>query len=422
MTVLVPTSFVSCLKVHVWLIEMDLLWLFGKTTPNTRARELLTQTKSSRACLWFMVVVVICGISWSRWAEIDQLTRAPATVIASSKTKVVQSPDPGIVESILVSEGDRVGDGQTLLILDTTFTESAVEELQAELANKLATRARLEAEIAGDTKIRFPVELAQYPRFRQNQRDLFAQRRLTVSDEIDSLSASMGSVQQELNLLRPLVRTGDVSQTEVIRLERQLSELEGRLTGIRNKFRSDAAAQMDEVDGEIASLAQRLKQRENQLAKTSLTSPVNGIVKSLLVNTMGAVVGPGEVLLEIVPVEDNLVIEAKISPSEIAFVRSGMDAVVKIDAYDYTIYGELRGVLTYISADTLVERSAGRDVPYYRAQVTIKGPRFTGYAGGSLEILPGMSAVVEIKTGKSTVFNYLAKPVVKTLSESFTDR
>ena len=401
---------------------MGIFWFFRRPIPTPRSRELLSETGTSRAWLWLMVVVLTSGVTWSRWAEIDQLTRAPATVIASSKTKVVQSPEPGIVKTILVAEGDRVTEGQTVLVLERTYTESAVEELEAELANRLATRARLEAEVAGEERVRFPEMVSKYPRFVANQLDLFDQRGQTLSDEVGSVSTSIVSVNKELNLLRPLLRSGDVSETEVIRLERQLSELEGRLAGIRNKFRSDATSLKDKIDGEIVSLRQRLRQRESQLAKTSLSSPVNGIVKSLSINTLGAVVGPGEVLLEILPVEDNLIIEAKISPAEIAFISEGMGAVVKVDAYDYTIYGELTGILTYISADTLVERVGGADVPYYRAQVTIEGPRLLERKGESLEVLPGMTALVEIKTGKSTVFDYLAKPVVKTLSESFTDR
>ena len=389
---------------------MELFWFFRRSSPNSRSRELLSETRASRAWLWLMVVVLTFGVSWSRWAEIDQLTRAPATVIAGSKTKVVQSPEQGIVKEILVAEGDRVTEGQTVLVLERTFTESAVEELEAELASRLATRAELESEIGDSDQIRFPDMLAEYPQFVANQVDLFNQRRQMLSDEAGSVSTSIVSVNKELDLLRPLLRSGDVSQTEVIRLERQLSELEGRLAGIRNKFRSDATALKDQIDGEIVSLRQRLKQRESQLEKTSLSSPVKGIVKSLSINTLGAVVGPGEVLLEILPVEDSLIIEAKISPSEIAFVSEGMDAVVKVDAYDYTIYGELTGTLTYISADTLVERMGGNEVPYYRAQVTINGPRLIGRRGESLEVLPGMTALVEIKTGRSTVLIILRSP------------
>ena len=170
--------------------------------------------------------------------------------------------------------------------------------------------------------------------------------------------------------------------------------------------------------------------QEMSLARhLALTLPLLGscvliccFVKNLGVNTAGAVVRSGEALMEILPVDDRLVVEAKISPSEIAFVRTGMDAVVKIDAYDYTIFGDLSGTLTYLSADTLVDNSDSGAVPYYRAQVTTTGDRFSKQDYPGLEILPGMTATVEIKTGKSTVFSYLTKPLVKTVSESFTDR
>lgn len=402
--------------------EVGVFWFLGKTDSSQRADEMLSQTRGSRAALWLMIVVLVTVVCWSRWAEIDQLTRAPATVIASSKTKVVQSVGSGVVRSIYVSEGDRVGEGDTVLVLERSQSESAVEEIEAELAGLLATGARLEAEITGVATIRFPAMVDKYPTFKTNQRDLLAQRQATYAGEVESLSSSIASVAEELALLRPLVDTGDVSQTEVIRLERQLSELEGRLTVTQNTFRRDAAAARDRVDSQVASLSQRLRQRQDQLARTELVAPVNGIIKSITVNTEGAVVAPGQVLMEILPVEDSLVVEAKISPAEIAFVDRGMEAIVKIDAYDYTIYGELRGVLTYVSADTLVERVQGTELPFYRAQVTIDGPRFSKHRGRGLAILPGMTALVEIKTGTSTVFDYLAKPVVKTVSESFSDR
>lgn len=401
---------------------MGLFWFFGKSDPSQRGREILTQTKGSRAAVWLMVLVVVSLVTWSRLAEIDLLTRAPATVIASSKTKVVQSADRGVVRSIHVSEGDRVSEGDTVLVLDRSQSESEVNEIEAELAGLLATRVRLEAEIGDKEQIMFPASLDGYPKFKANQLDLFERRRATLSGEVASVSSSIRSVTKELSLLRPLVDKGDVSQTEVIRLERQLSELEGRLRTTTNTFRRDASASRDRVDAEIASLRQRLKQRQGLLDRTSLIAPVNGIVKRLSVNTEGAVVSPGEVLMEILPVEDSLVVEAKISPAEIAFVGQGMEAIVKVDAYDYTIFGELTGVLTYVSADTLVERVQGIEQPFYRAQITIEGPRFKKHRGRGLDILPGMTAMVEIKTGKSTVFDYLAKPVVKTVSESFTDR
>ena len=199
------------------------------------------------------------------------------------------------------------------------------------------------------------------------------------------------------------------------------AELEDDYRNTRNGFYRDAAAELERVTSTIATLEQQLNQRD-RLDRTTVVAPVNGIVKNLSINTAGAVVGAGETLMEILPVDDRLVVEAKIAPSEIAFVRTGMDAVVKIDAYDYTIFGDLAGTLTYLSADTLADAKDPGAAPYYRAQITTTGTRFSKQDRAGLEILPGMTATVEIKTGKSTVFSYLTKPLVKTVSESFTDR
>jgi len=268
----------------------------------------------------------------------------------------------------------------------------------------------------------FPAILDKFPEFVGNQKSLAKRRKTALDDELRAISTSLASVRDELALLRPLAKRGDVSESEILRLERQGAELEGRYRNISNGFYRDAAAELERVTSSIATLEQQLNQRRDRLDRTTISAPVNGIVKNLSINTAGAVVGAGETLMEILPVDDRLVVEAKIAPSEIAFVRTGMDAVVKIDAYDYTIFGDLNGTLTYLSADTLVDAKDPGAAPYYRAQVTTTGTRFSKQDRAGLEILPGMTAVVEIKTGKSTVFSYLTKPLVKTVSESFTDR
>ena len=378
-------------------------------------------TGPSRLSVWFLAATLAVFFGWSYWAEIDQLTRAPGTVIASSKTKTVQSFEPGVIQSILVSEGDPVTAGQPVLVLERNTSQSAVDEVEAKLASLAAARSRLTAEI-NDTPLAFPESLDQFPDFADNQRALYAARKVALEDELGAISVALRSVKEELELLRPLATKGDVSQAEVIRLERQRSELEGQFRNTENKFYRDAAAELERVVSDIAGLEQQLNQRQERLDRTTITAPVNGIIKNLGVNTAGAVVGSGEVLMEILPVDDRLVVEAKISPDEIGFVRTGMDAVVKIDAYDYTIYGDLAGTLTYLSADTLIEEGREGGFPYYRAQVTTTGGRFSKQGARDFEILPGMTATVEIRTGKSTVFDYLAKPVVKTVSESFSDR
>lgn len=400
---------------------MRLFWILDNPRVQAEPGGVLHETARTRSAIWLLGLSLLLLTAWSYWAEIDQLTRAPGTVIASSKTKTVQSSEPGIVNSILVTEGARVSAGQPVLVLERARSQSAFDEIEAELASLLSARARLTSEVEG-VGLSFPALLERFPEFVSNQRSLAKRRKTALDDELRAISASLASVQDELTLLRPLADRGDVSESEILRLERQRVELEGRYRNTRNEFYRDAAAELERVSSAIASLEQQLNQRQDRLDRTTVNAPVNGIVKNLSINTAGAVVGTGETLMEILPVDDRLVVEAKIAPSEIAFVRTGMDAVVKIDAYDYTIFGDLAGTLTYLSADTLVDTTDSSAVPYYRAQVTTTGTRFSKQDQAGLEILPGMTATVEIKTGKSTVFSYLTKPLVKTVSESFTDR
>ena len=390
--------------------------------PGTRLAMVdATDTFRLRISVWFLAVTIAVFLGWSYWAEIDQMTRAPGTVIASSKTKTVQSFEAGVIQSILVTEGTRVAAGEPVLVLERGASQSAVDEIEAQLMSLVVAKARLSAEV-NNAQLSFPAMAEKFPAFIENQRSLFDRRRVALEDELGALSEALESVQDELRILRPLADTGDVSQSEVIKLERQQLDLEGRYKNTENRFYRDAATELERVVSEIAGIEQRLSQRQDRLDRTTITAPVNGIIKNLGVNTPGAVVRSGDVLMEILPVDDRLIVEAKISPTDIAFVRTGMPAVVKIDAYDYTIYGDLTGTLTYLSADTLSGESREGIEPYYRAQVTTTGARFSKRDGGGLEILPGMTATVEIKTGKSTVFDYLAKPLVKTVSESFSDR
>ena len=401
--------------------SVRLFWLLDSPRVRAEPGGVLHDTVRVRGAVWLLGSALGLFTVWSYWAEIDQLTRAPGTVIASSKTKTVQSSEPGIVQSILVTEGSRVSAGQPVLVLERTRSQSAFDEIEAELASLLAARARLAAEV-GDGEPSFPRLLDKFPEFVSNQRSLAQRRRIALDDELRAISDSLSSVRGELTILRPLARQGDVSGSEILRLERQQTELEGRYRNTENKFYKDAATELERVASDVATLEQQLNQRQERLDRTTVMAPVNGIVKNLSINTAGAVVGAGETLMEILPIDDRLVVEAKIAPSEIAFVRAGMDAVVKIDAYDYTIFGDLAGTLTYLSADTLIDAADPGAVPYYRAQVTTAGTRFSKQDRPGLEILPGMTATVEIKTGKSTVFSYLTKPLVKTVSESFTDR
>jgi adhesin transport system membrane fusion protein len=251
---------------------------------------------------------------------------------------------------------------------------------------------------------------------------LFSKRQSAINDELQSYENIKALVEKELAMTRPLLKTGDVSATEILRLQRQVADTQAQITNRQNKYFQDTQAELSKALEDLAGVQQIMAQRKDQLTQTELRAPLHGIVKNVRVTTRGGVIRPGEEVMQIVPLEEDLVIEAKVSPADIAFIKTGMKATVKIDAYDYTIYGDLSGTLSYISADTLSENLQQGEQPYYRVQIKTDGRKFSGRPDQKLDIQPGMTSMVEIKTGSNTVLNYLAKPVVKTLNQSLGER
>ena len=400
---------------------MNWLWFRDELPTDFGAVEVRSKVRGRRLALWMLVFSLALFFTWAEWAEIDEVTRAGGSVIASSKTKVVQSPEPGVVAEINVVEGSRVEQGELVVALQKDQTASKLAEVKAEKASLSAIQARLKAEI-DRVDLNFPPDLEAFPSFTSIQRALFETRSKALADEVNAIDAIAENVERELNLLRPLLANNDVAEVEVIRLERQLVELRGQASNALNRFYGDSAAELSKVEEQLASVEQRLNQSEDRLSRTELRAPVNGIVKNLAVTTVGGVVRPGEVLLEILPLDDSLIVEVEISPSEIAFVNIGMPATIKMDAYDYTIFGDLEGELVYLSPDTLLKQTDAGSTPYYRAQVQTLGKRFSKRPNFEFDIIPGMTAFVEIKTGTNTVLNYLTKPLTKTLAESFSER
>lgn len=400
--------------------------LFGTRSPSANdaaksSATLAEQLSSSRAVMWVTFICLGTFGGWAYYAEIDEITRAPGTVISSSRTQLIQSQDGGTLEEMLVREGDQVKAGQVLARMQRTRAESSYLETQAKLAALSATKARLLAEIAGGAP-RYPALLKNYPEFKEHQSVLLRKRRAALNEELSALENMRRLVRQELDMNRPLVRTGDVSLTEVLRLERQVADFQSQITNKRNKNLQDTQAELGKVEEDMAGLDQTLAQRRNQLDLTVLRAPVNGTVKNVRITTLGGVIRPGEDVMQIVPVDDDLLIEAKVKPSEIAFLKLGLPASIKIDAYDFSVYGDLPGNLIFISADTLREELKQGEEPYYRVHVRATGRQFSGRPNAALEIQPGMTATIEIKTGRKTVLNYLTKPIVKTLNESLGER
>lgn len=376
-----------------------------------------------RSLVLSSALTIVGFMAWASWAEIDQITRSSGQVIASSRNQVIQSQDGGIIEAILVKEGAQVRRGQLLVRFDKTKVEAGYLETTAKAAALEAAVARLKAEVFGGEP-KFPGLLKNYPEIRDNAETLFRRRQEAVREEIDALGKSLALVKAELDINLPLLSSGDVSKTEVLKLQRQVAEIQGQITNRRNKYLQDSQAEMSKAEEDLAGVAQVQAQRKDLLDRSEIIAPMDGVVRNVRITTVGGVARPGEEIMQIVPVDDDLLIEAKVRPSDIAFVKPGLPATVKLDAYDYTIYGSLDGRVTYISADTLNEESRGtNEQPYYRVQVKAQGRNFVGRSAAErIEIQPGMTAMVEIKTGSNTVLKYLTKPVTKTMRESLSER
>jgi membrane fusion protein, adhesin transport system len=401
---------------------MKILWFLRGSSPTRQDKlPMDRQLAQPRRVMWATLLTLTAFVLWAHWAEIDEITRATGSVVASSRTQLIQSQEGGTLEEMLVREGSVVEARQVLARLDRTRTESAFLETRAKAAGLQATMARLQAEVFGGMP-KFPASLNTYPDLRQNQLDLLAKRRAALNEEAEAITKMMELVKQELDMNMPLVASGDVSRTEILRLQRQIADMQSQITNRRNKYFQDAQAELGKVQEDLLGVEQLLAQRRNVFEQTELRAPVRGIVKNVRITTQGGVIRPGEEVMQIVPLEDDLLVEAKVRPSDIAFIKPGLDASVKIDAYDYTIYGDLPGKVDFISADTMKEELRQGEEPYYRMRVRTTGRQFSGRPDATLEIQPGMTATVEIKTGRKTVLQYLTKPIIKTVSESMGER
>jgi membrane fusion protein, adhesin transport system len=400
---------------------MNLFWFLSKNQKTAKQALSLEEHRGSRWLLWLTFITVGSFFLWAYLAEIDQITRAPGNIIASSRTQIIQSQDGGVLEELLVKEGSKVEAGDVLFRINRTRAEAAFMEIRAKAVALSATAARLRSEVFGGNPI-FEREVDNYPGYKTNQLLLLKKRRDALNQELESLEKMRIYVVQELEMNLPLVTSGDVSRTEVLRLQRQIADLDAQINNKRNKYFQDAQAELSKAEEDLNGARQALAQKKDQLMQTEILAPVKGIVKNVQITTLGGVIRSGDEVMHIVPVDDDLVIEAKVSPADIAFLDLGQEANVKIDAYDFTVYGGMTGQLMFISADTLSERLRENEEPYYRVHVRIAKPTFSAKPDAKLEILPGMTGMVEIKTGRKTVLQYLTKPIVKTISESLGEK
>ncbi|MFT5720789.1 MAG: adhesin transport system membrane fusion protein [Motiliproteus sp.] len=373
-----------------------------------------------------LLLVLLLGMGafvyWASHFMIDEVARASGEVITSSRVQVIQAVDGGVLSSLDVREGDRVEQGQVLATLDDTRFEAMVNEIVARLSALKAKEVRLRAEITQAQALDFPEDLLQFPDLIEVETALFQLRRDGLRDEIKTLQTAIRLSDEEVGLVEELADSGDVNRSEVIRTERMLNDAEAKLIVRKNSFFEESSSELTRVEDNIAQNEQILTQRKQQLQDSVFVAQVAGVVKNISVTTVGGVLRAGEELMQIIPVDDVLLIEAKISPKDISRVRTGHQATLRFDPYDYTIFGGVIGEVVYVSADTLKEDTRNGEEIYYRAHIkTATSPAVTT-TGRELEIQPGMTAQVDIRTGRRTVMEYLLKPLRKTLTESFGER
>ncbi len=370
------------------------------------------------------VILPIALIGFTLWASvfrIDEVARARGEIITGSRVQVIQSVDGGVLATIDVEEGDRVKKGQVLATLDEARAGASVAEIEARLYSLRLKAARLRAEVTG----------AEHPMFDDLDGDasqaevetaLFEQRTLGLAEELRTLRVSADLARRELAIVQGLEAGGDVGAMESITVERSVNEAEAKRANRVNEFLESARVELAEVEDEIAQAEQVLAGRAETLAASVFVARMSGIVKNIRVTTLGGVVGAGEEIMQIVPVDDTLLIEAKVSPADIARVRPGLDATVRLDPFDYTIYGGVSGNVTYVSADTIKEDTANGEEIFYRVRIAPKSVPAVTTTGRTLELQPGMTAQVDIRTGDRTLVDFLLKPLRKTLSDSFGER
>ncbi|VEB95725.1 Type I secretion system membrane fusion protein PrsE [Cedecea lapagei] len=362
---------------------------------------------ASRIILLITLLFALFGV-WAWFGTLDEVSTGTGKVVPSSREQILQSLDGGIVTELLVHEGDKVQAGQIVARLDPTRSESNVGESAARYRASLASSARLYAEV-NDQPLKFPESLKAWPDLIASETRLYKSRRAQLSDSESELRDALVSVNKELDITQRLVKSGAASHVEVLRLQRQKSDLGLRITDLRSQYYVQAREALSKANAEVDMLSAIIKGREDSVTRMTVRSPVRGIVKNIQVTTIGGVIPPNGEMMEIVPVDDHLLIEARLSPRDIAFIHPGQRALVKITAYDYAIYGGLEGTVETISPDTIQDK-VKPEIVYYRVFIRTNQDYLVNKAGHHFSISPGMVATVDIKTGQKTIVEYLIKP------------
>ena len=363
--------------------------------------------------LWTSALFIMVAIIWANYAILDEVTTGQGKVIPSSEIQIIQNLEGGIIKNILVKEGEIVKKDQILMQIDNTRFMSSYDEAMKKIDVLELEIIRINAELSKTPPV-FPEELIKsQPNLVKDQQSLYESR----SRELNQLQVSLDLAQKELDLTRPLLKNGSVSEVEVIRLDRTVNEIKGNI----DKFKSDELDKLNKARGDLSALTEANKADKDRLTRTTVRSPVYGIIKQIKTTTIGGVVQPGSDIVEVVPLDDTLLIEAKIRPSDIGFIHPGQKAMVKITAYDFSIYGGLEGEVTQISADTIIDETDKKNESFYVIRVRTN-KNHLGIDSKPLPIIPGMLATVDILTGEKSVLAYILKPILKAKQSALRER
>jgi len=403
---------------------------------DVRAAVELRTPRTSRLLLFWSLALVFVALIWAHFAILDEVKRGNGRVIPSRQMQVVQTLEGGIVDAIQVHEGEIVRAGQPLMRIDDTNFASQLGEVRERRGAAAARVARLEAEVQGRAPVFASDLLETVPSVVEGERNLYEARKRKLEQETDVLTQqekrltdTLQLLDKELEISRRLYGQKVIPEIEMLRLERQATDMRGqlaetksRIATVRTTFRAQAEEDLSKSRGDLAVLEESIKSARDKVRRTELRSPVNGIINKINVTTIGAVVQPGANVMDIVPMDDTLLVEGRIRPQDIAFIRPQQDAIVKITAYDSSVYGSLKGKVERISADAIEDKSErGEKETFYRVIVRTE-KNYLGTSERPLPIIPGMVATVEVLTGEKSVLDYLIKPARMLRDEALRER
>ena len=375
---------------------------------------------------WPMISILSAGFAalafWASQSDLDQLVRATGQVIPDARTQIIQAADGGVLFELRVQEGQAVKAGQILAVLEKERAQAGFKEIVARVASLRAILDRTNAEIS-QKPLLFNKQSAAFPEFTTAQAGLYMQRKKTLDEEMGYLQEALANAKEELDMNQKLMKTGDTSRLDLLRSERQVTDLAGRISATRNRYLQEARQDASKAEEELATTQQKLNERQSILNHTDLTSPVGGVVKYLRVNTIGGVLRPGDELMQIAPTDGGFFVEGRVTPSDVGSLKLGLPVTVRVDAFDYSIYGTLKGSLTHISPDTLSEQgSRGETNVFYRTQVRLDADQSHNPRAQDIVIKSGMTTSLDIRTGERTVLQYLIKPIFKAFQGAMTER